>query len=109
MVLATHLRIRPFDAALMIALAQDRARRGEGFDPGDSIALPSRPQQARVGDRTALTDVRGSAGAWPSPSIRADDESATGALESINAARLLTVAVALGMCGAFAIVSWIVR
>jgi hypothetical protein len=55
--LATRLGLRPFDANLVIALAQDRVRRGEAASPLPGFAASSRPP-IRTGRRARL-DLRG--------------------------------------------------
>lgn len=49
------LGVRPFDASLIIAIVQDRARRGEGLaEAAATLALVHRPKRARSASQTGL-------------------------------------------------------
>lgn len=60
---ATLLGIRPFDASMMIALAQDRARRGESNED-IPLLLRARPRAAAAAHRPAPAAVRTDPLAW---------------------------------------------
>lgn len=98
MMLALHLGIRPFDASLIIALAQDRARRGERFTPdiesGPTPAVWPRPAQqpASAPERPALDPTQ-------------SDPQAPSPIERVT--RLAGSAVILGLLGGLILIRWV--